>query len=172
MENKKTKQETLTICLLLVYLVVLTWIILFKMQFSLKELGYFRSINIIPFHESVIVNGRIEFSEIYDNILIFVPFGIYIDMIKRKWYFVKKAALIAGVSLIYEVLQFTFAIGASDITDIIGNTFGGIVGITIYGVFLKLLKTEFKANKIINIIALIGTILAILLLAFLVLVNN
>lgn len=101
-----------------------------------------------------------------------MPFGIYIDMIKRKWYFVKKAALIAGVSLIYEVLQFTFAIGASDITDIIGNTFGGIVGITIYGVFLKLLKTEFKANKIINIIALIGTILAILLLAFLVLVNN
>ncbi|WP_026887004.1 VanZ family protein [Clostridium beijerinckii] len=172
MENKKTKQETLTIGLLLVYLVVLTWIILFKMQFSLKELGYFRSINIIPFHESVIVNSRIEFSEIYDNILVFVPFGIYIGMIECKWSSVKKIALIASVSLLYEVLQFIFAIGASDITDIIGNTFGGIVGITIYGVFLKLFKTEFKANKIINIIALAGTILVILLLAFLVLANN
>lgn len=172
MENKKTKQEILTICLLLVYLVVLTWIILFKMQFSFKELGYYRSINIVPFHESVIVNGGIEFSEIYDNILVFVPFGIYIGMIKRKWSFMKKADLIAGVSLLYEVLQFIFAIGASDITDIIGNTFGGIFGITIYLIFLKLFKTEFKANKIINIIALVGTILAILLLAFLVLVNN
>ena len=80
--------------------------------------------------------------------------------------------MIAGVSLLYEVLQFIFAIGASDITDIIGNTFGGILGITIYLIFLELFKTEFKANKIINTIALVGTILAILLLAFLVLVNN
>lgn len=86
--------------------------------------------------------------------------------------FLKKVVPIASVSLLYEVLQFIFAIGASDITDIIGNTFGGIIGIFIYIVLHRLFKTEFKINKVLNIIALIGTICVIILLAFLVLVNR
>lgn len=172
MENKKTRQQVLTICLLIVYLLVLTWIILFKMQFSIRELSNSRSINLIPFHESVIVNNRIEFSEIYDNMLVFVPFGLYIGMLKCNWSFLKKVAPIASVSLLYEVLQFIFAIGASDITDIIGNTFGGIIGIFIYIVLHRLFKTKFKINKVLNIIALIGTVCVVILLAFLVLVNR
>jgi glycopeptide antibiotics resistance protein len=114
------------------------------------------------------VNNRIEFSEIYDNILVFVPFGLYVSMLKSNWSFLKKVAPIAGVSLLYEVLQFIFSVGASDVTDLIGNTFGGIIGIAIYIVFRRLLKTDFKTNKILNIIALIGTICVIILLAILV----
>lgn len=168
MENKESKQQLLTTCLLVVYLLTLTWIIIFKMQFSIQELDYLRGINLIPFHESVIVNNRIELSEIYDNILVFVPFGIYVSMLKNHWSFLKKVAPIAGVSLLYEVLQFIFAIGASDITDLIGNTLGGIIGIAIYFVFRRLLKTDFKTNKILNIFALIGTICIVIFLALLV----
>ncbi|NFI56020.1 VanZ family protein [Clostridium botulinum] len=168
MENKESKQQLLTTCLLVAYLLILTWIIIFKMQFSIQELDYLRSINLIPFHESVIVNNRIELSEIYDNILVFVPFGLYVSMLKNNWSFLKKVAPIAGVSLLYEVLQFILAIGASDITDLIGNTLGGIIGIAIYLVFHRLLKTDFKTNKILNIFALIGTTCIVILLAFLV----
>lgn len=167
MENKGSKQQLLTTCLLIVYLLILTWIIIFKMQFSIQELDHLRSINLIPFHESVIVNNRIELSEIYDNILVFVPFGLYVSMLKNNWSFLKKVAPIASVSLLYEVLQFIFAVGASDITDFIGNTLGGIIGIAIYIVFRKLLKTDFKTNKILNIFALIGTICISILLALL-----
>ncbi|MBN1069544.1 VanZ family protein, partial [Clostridium botulinum] len=47
MENKESKQQLLTTCLLVVYLLTLTWIIIFKMQFSIQELDYLRSINLI-----------------------------------------------------------------------------------------------------------------------------
>jgi len=168
MENKETKQWLLTTCLLVVYLLILTWIIIFKMQFSIQGLDHLRNINLIPFHESVIVNNRIEFSEIYYNILVFVPFGLYVSMLKSNWSFLKKVAPIASVSLLYEVVQFIFAVGASDLTDLIGNTLGGIIGIAIYIVFRRSLKTDFKTNKILNIIALIGTICVAILLALLV----
>ncbi|MBN1069572.1 VanZ family protein, partial [Clostridium botulinum] len=48
MENKESKQQLLTTCLLVVYLLILTWIIIFKMQFSIQELDHWRSINLIP----------------------------------------------------------------------------------------------------------------------------
>lgn len=172
MENKETKQQLLTTCLLVVYLLILTWIILFKMQFSIQELDHFRGVNLIPFHESVIANNRIEFSEIYENILVFVPFGLYVSMLKSNWSFLKKVAPIASVSLFYEVMQFIFAIGAFDITDLIGNTLGGIIGIAIYFVLHRLFKIDFKRNKILNTIALIGTICIVVLLAILVIVNT
>lgn len=172
MKNKESKQCRMTNCLFLVYLIVLTWIILFKMGFSIQELDHFRGINLIPFHGSVEVNNKIDFSEIYANVLVFVPFGLYISMLKSNWPFLKKVLSIAGVSLLYEVLQFTLAIGASDITDLIGNTLGGIIGIGTYFVIRKIFKTENQTNKVLNIIALIATICIATFLSFLTLVNS
>ncbi|OOM15785.1 VanZ family protein [Clostridium saccharobutylicum] len=104
--------------------------------------------------------------------LIFVPFGLYVSMLKSNWSFLRKVAPIASVSLVYEVLQFLFAIGASDITDIIGNTLGGIIGIVIYFVFHRVFKTDLKINKILNRIALVGTMCISILLIFLIIVNS
>ncbi|MCR8746898.1 VanZ family protein [Romboutsia lituseburensis] len=153
------------------YFLVLTWIILFKMQFSFHSLVGVRNFNLIPFHRSMIVNGKIDIKEIIYNVIVFIPFGIYICMINNKWSLLNKILPIASVSFIYEVLQFVFAIGASDITDFIGNTFGGIIGIAIYFLISKLFKSNQKMNKILNIIALIITILIIIFLSFLIIVN-
>jgi len=92
-------------------------------------------------------------------------------MLKSDWSFLKKVLPIAGVSLSYEVFQFILAIGASDITDFIGNTLGGIIGIGIYFVIRKIFKTENQINKILNIIALIATICIVTFLSFLTLAN-
>ncbi|MFA9375830.1 MAG: VanZ family protein [Lachnotalea sp.] len=172
MNNKERKQQLFTRSLLAVYLCILTWIILFKMQFSFQELDRYHGINLIPFHESVIVNNRIQFSEIYNNILIFVPFGVYISMLKSNWTFLKKVVMIAGVSLFYEIIQFLLTIGASDITDLIGNTLGGIIGITIYCILCRVFKINYKRNKIMNSIALVATICIVLLLILLVIANT
>lgn len=171
MKNRESKQGRMTTCLFLVYLIALTWIILFKMEFSIGELDKFRGINLIPFRGSVIVNNKIDFSEIYNNVLVFVPFGLYISMLKSNWSFLKKVLPIAGVSLLYEILQFILAIGASDITDFIGNTLGGIIGIGIYFVIRKIFKTENQTNKALNIIALIATICIVIFLSFLTIAN-
>ncbi|MGE7883798.1 VanZ family protein [Bacillus sp. NPDC094077] len=166
MEKPKNIQNKITAGLLVVYLFALTWIILFKMQFSFQDLPDFRRINLIPFAGSVIKNDQIDIGEILYNVLAFIPFGIYISMLKPRWSFLKKIAVIAGVSLLFEVLQFIFAIGGSDITDLMGNTLGGIIGAGVYVVFCKLFRT--KANKILNVLASIGMIFIFVLFLLLI----
>ena len=159
MEKSKNNQNKLTTGLLAIYLFVLTWIILFKMQFSfqdLRDFTDFRGINFIPLAGSMIKNNQIDIAEILSNVLAFIPFGSYISMLKPSWSFLKKIVPIAASSLLFEVLQFLFAIGASDITDLMGNTVGGMIGVGVYILFCKLFRT--KANKILHVLASIGTI--------------
>lgn len=163
------KKKRITIVLFVIYLVILSWIIVFKMSFSIAELGYYRNINLIPFKESVIVNGRLELSEIFQNILAFVPFGIYLSMIDSKESFFKKVLTVFFVSLTYEVMQYVLAVGASDITDLIDNTLGGAIGIIVYIGFAKVFKT--KTDKILNILAACGTIVLIGLIIVLIVLN-
>ena len=125
------KEQRITTVLLTIYLIILTWIILLKMQVTTEMLPPIRNINLIPYGQSVIVNGRIDFSEILNNAIAFIPVGVYVAMLKPEWSFIKKVLPSVGISLIYEVLQYVFAIGATDITDVINNTIGGIVGVCI-----------------------------------------
>ena len=166
---KNSIQSNLTRILFAVYILILIWILLFKMSFSIDELYKNRSINIIPFMGSVIANGRIYISEIINNIIVFVPVGIYICMLKENWSILRKISLGFFISLGIEVLQFVLAIGATDITDLIGNTLGGIIGIGVFYLFSKVFKN--KTNNIINILALIATILLIALISILLLAN-
>lgn len=46
------------------YLIVLTWIIVFKMQLDFSEFAHYRHVNLIPFGGALVVNGRIDVSEI------------------------------------------------------------------------------------------------------------
>ena len=162
-------QRRLTIGLSVVYIIMLTWLILFKLVTNFKDLPQLRSINLVPFRESVIVNGRIDFDEIIYNILVFVPMGIFVCILKPNWTFIQKVLPGFIFSLIFEVLQYIFAIGASDITDVIGNTLGGVIGIGIFAIIEKIAKD--KTIKIINILALICFILISLLLIILTVAN-
>jgi len=108
-----------------------------------------------------------DFGEIILNVMIFVPFGIYAEILFKRWTIGKKLFLIFLISLIIETLQFIFRIGASDITDIINNTLGGLIGLTICKGIEKGFKNSVKAQKFINIMATMGTTLMIVLLLLL-----
>ncbi len=168
-DNNKTNK--LTNVLFIIYLIALFWIIVFKFNVRLPSLRNMRSINLIPFSEPLILNGKIAFSEIIMNVVIFVPLGIYAGILFKRWSIGKKLFLFFLISLICEVFQFILNVGASDITDIINNTLGGIIGLMIYKGIEKAFKNSVKAQKFINIIATIGTILVILLLLLL-MTNN
>lgn len=168
-DNNKTNK--LTNVLFIIYLIALFWIIVFKFNVRLPSLRNMRSINLIPFSEPLILNGKIAFSEIIMNVVIFVPLGIYARILFKRWSIGKKLFLFFLISLICEVFQFILNVGASDITDIINNTLGGIIGLMIYKGIEKAFKNSVKAQKFINIIATIGTILVILLLLLL-MTNN
>ena len=156
--------KKLTVGLLIIYLAVLTWIIVFKMEFDLSLLSRMnlRSINLIPFAESASLNGRDDTSEILLNMVVFIPFGVYLSIIKPKWNFIQKVLPIFSVTLLYEVVQYIFAIGASDITDLLGNTLGGVIGIALFVLFAKILDKN--TVKILNILATIGTTLVVIFL--------
>jgi len=165
----KGSQRKVTIVLFIIYLLVLTWIILFKFSFSLQDISTLRSVNLIPLAGTAVRNNQLDYAELLSNVLIFVPFGLYISMLKPTWGFFAKIIPIAGVSLLFEVLQYVLAIGATDITDLLGNTLGGILGIILYLMFSKLLKN--KVITVLNIITAIGTIGIVAFLAWLMLAN-
>ena len=156
-ENNKTNK--LANVLFIIYLIVLFWILLFKLgvQFSYMQN---RNVNLIPF-------GKIDVSETILNVVIFVPLGIYAGVLFKRWGFVKKLFFFFLISLMFEGLQFIFRIGAFDITDIITNILGGIIGLLIFEAIEKLFNNSVKSRKFITIIAAIGTVLMISLLLLL-----
>jgi len=167
----QAKRKNITILLFIIYLLILTWIILFKMSFSFDELPNLRNINLIPYAESLIVNNSVDYSEIIYNSVAFIPVGIYISILRSNWPFLIKITPVLALSIFYEVMQFIFAIGATDITDVINNTIGGIVGILFYLIISKLIKNKEKVDKIIIVLASICTGLLVIFLSILVLAN-
>ena len=163
------KEQKITLVLLVIYLIILTWIILLKTQFSFSTLGHYRSVNLIPFAGSVVINGKVDLDEILNNFIVFIPVGLYLGMLMPKSSPLRKIAPIFGLSLLYEVIQFIFAIGASDITDLIMNTMGGAAGIFLVFLITKLLKE--KTVKILNIAAIICTAAITAFIALLIGVN-
>lgn len=151
--------------LFIIYLLALAWLILFKLQFSVPAAEEGRVANLIPLLGSFDGNGVIRFSEIRVNILAFIPLGIYLCMLKSRRPFAGKAFVIVGLTLAFEITQFVFAIGRADITDVLGNTLGGIIGICVYTLLFKTLKG--RTNKVINVLAAAFTILALFLVALL-----
>lgn len=170
MKELKRSQKIVTQSLFVLYLVVMTWIIVFKMTVSVQDLPNFRGLNLIPFGDSAVINNQMDLSEIIYNVLIFIPFGVYISMLKPHWTFIKKIVSIAGVSLSFEVIQYIFSLGGTDITDLIGNTLGGAIGISLYFVLHKIFDT--KTTKVLNVLALMGTVFVVGLLGLLVFVNH
>lgn len=171
MKTEKQNKSNVTKILLLIYLIILIWIILFKMQFNIKYLPYIRSINVIPFAESVIINGKIDLGEIIDNLIVFIPVGAYIGMLGKEEKFYKKVIPIFLLTLVLEISQYILHIGATDITDVIMNTLGGIVGILLINFLYRIFKNNSKIDKILNILATICTIGVVFLMTILIVVN-
>lgn len=161
--------KKLTNILFYIYFGALVWIILFKMQMPFSNMGHIRSMNLIPFAGSVEVNGSIYIQEIVDNVLIFIPFGVFSSMRALTQNPLKRLVPSFFTSLVLEILQFILAAGITDITDLLANTAGGFVGIGIFYIFQAVCKK--KVNLVLNSLMLFGAIAMILLVSILILAN-
>ena len=149
------KQRTWAIILFVLYLLILTWMILFKGSIHTLQVLFlpeFRGINLIPS-----LNAR----ETLLNFFAFVPLGIYMGMLAKdkidQRVFLRSVVLIALISLLFETAQFILALGTSDITDLISNTLGGMAGLALYSALKK--AKDKKADKVLLFLAGIGTAL-------------
>jgi glycopeptide antibiotics resistance protein len=154
---KHKEKNKLTIILFVVYILLLTAVILFKLPFYSAEFSDgIRVVNLVPLQGSFDENGHLLLLEMIYNTLFFIPLGVYLGMLKSEWPFVKKALSVICLSLTFEVVQLIFAMGRTDITDLINNTLGGIIGIGIYALLQAFLKI--RTVKIVNVLALIATV--------------
>ena len=149
--------KSLSKALLALYLLILLWLVLFKLSFNLSLIFDYqtRSINLIPF---AFVNGRGNLREIIYNCVVFIPFGLLLSVNFKRANFWRKLAYVLVFSLTAEIAQFVFAIGATDITDLITNTFGGFFGLILYDLSNKYINDE----KLDRFIVLVGIVLLVL----------
>jgi glycopeptide antibiotics resistance protein len=167
MTNSAAKSETrssLTIALFAIYALVLVGVILFKFPFSSQATVSGRVLNLIPF-EGSFRDGALRLDEIIENVVIFVPLGLYLSMVKATWSFWRKTLVILGVTVAFEIIQYIFVIGRADVTDVITNALGGMAGIGLHALLTKALKT--RTNGVINVAALVLTVCALLEFGFL-----
>lgn len=146
--------------MLVLYVVVLLWLVLFKLKVHIFSVfhHHYRSLNLIPFAAPSMVHGEIGYGEMVYNCLFFIPFGLLLNVNFKQIKFLPKLAFILVFSISVEVVQYIFAIGATDITDVIMNTLGGFIGLKLYSVCNKLISSE----RLDGIIISLGAVLLVL----------
>lgn len=150
--------------ILALYLLTLLWLVLFKFSYDLSSVlldHQSRSLNLIPF-----AGASRGLREMIDNFVVFIPFGLLLGVNLKQTGFWRKLAFIFSFSIAVEMLQFVLAIGTTDITDVITNTLGGLLGLILYDFSKKYVDNE----KLDRFIVVTGMILLILLILFRVLV--
>jgi glycopeptide antibiotics resistance protein len=146
------------------YLVVLFWALVFK--FSIDPAALFgrdtRTLNLLPFTDF----SRNTVREILYNVVIFVPFGLLLGVTPKRATMWRTLALISSASLAIELLQFVFALGVTDVTDLITNSVGGLLGLILYRVGNRAVGED-KLDRGIVIAGLLGLVLCLALLGLL-----
>lgn len=107
--------------------------------------------NMVAFEDAII--GRENFVwQIVLNVIMTIPFGILLPLCRRLYGkrcgFVRCLLFTLGLSLFIELFQpLINAARNSDITDIITNTSGGVIGFCIYQIFRPLTDKIFFRDK-------------------------
>lgn len=93
------------------------------------------------------VNGEVIWLEPIFNLLVFVPFSILLTRLKPDWSSFKVIGAGCLLSLTYEALQYILAIGVSDITDVLMNSLGVLLGLVIARNLKKYLERSDDAKR-------------------------
>ena len=152
------------VVLLLAYLALLTWVVLWKLEvpFTADD----RAVKVVPF-VSVGVVGASAPLEVVANLLLFLPFGAYLGLLAPSWPWWRSAGLVAATSLSLEVAQYVLGVGRSDVTDVLVNTAGGLLGLALVALVRRSLGA--RGDDVLVRVGLLGTGLALLAVALYVL---
>lgn len=121
-----------------------------------------RSYNLIPFKTiwnyasgDIYVSKSLVRHNIFGNIAVFIPYGLYLQVLLKNKDFGKSLLIVIVTSISIEITQFVFGLGAADIDDVILNVCGGVIGIIGYKVLRKLFREESRTKTAITLISLV-----------------
>lgn len=119
-----------------------------------------RGLNLIPFN-TYGDKSSLKF-DIIINFIMYAPMGFLIAMnTNGKNHRIAYLTILPVCSIFAESMQYIFALGGTDITDLIMNTLGGICGFLLYIAIKKLFK---NCNKLDNILIILMTLAACFIL--------
>lgn len=155
-----------------VYILLLIRFILFKYA-PLTSLGdaFFlrkREYNIVPLKATLeMVRGLSPLrlmENIVGNIILFVPFGVLLPLAFK----VERLTILYGcsASILVELIQLAFAMGAADIDDVILNTLGAVIGYIAYRIINRCIKSREKMLIFMAVLLSAGLIAGVIILYF------
>lgn len=116
------------------FLLALTFVVVFKANIHLLTQGGFEDARNISF--DLYWNSR----ETLLNMAGFVPVGLFVTLLSEKKSLLRAALAGFLVSLAFETLQYVLMVGTSDLVDLFANTLGSVVGYLIYRGFAYFLQ--------------------------------
>ncbi len=170
----------LSICIFVMYFIIITWIITFKCNLVqsitdtylfFKEMTIIERINfdLVPFKDYIEgpfisqINTIIEDDIL--NILFFVPLGMYASLFIKKHKFIKVFLFSFLTSLFFEIFQLFSLIGSFSTKDLITNVLGSIIGYFIYRLMYKKENSQLKL-KVYNVISTIVVVILFFICVF------
>ena len=167
---KKIIINTLFVLGFAFYIYVLMRIILFKnvspFELFSPDRVLYKGLCLIPFRDVIRAYcklGYLNFTDIWGNIALFIPLGIYVRPLFGNINLYRQLGIIIGASLFFEASQYAFALGGCDMTDVTTNTVGGIIGLATFAAIRKLSKDDSTAKIFIIIFSTLVIILITLL---------
>ncbi|MFK4299316.1 glycopeptide antibiotics resistance protein [Arthrobacter sp. GAS37] len=137
--------------------------------FGLKLLLFSRvpgsesSINLIPFASIAEYafshspgTERVAFANVVGNILIFIPLGVYASWLRHRAAAWLTMFTVASVSVVVEIIQGVFAVGASDIDDVILNCVGGLIGMLALWLLSAILHERSRVRTAMAVLSLLS----------------
>ncbi|ARU51638.1 hypothetical protein CBR64_09265 [Cellulosimicrobium cellulans] len=119
------------------YVLVLVWVVLLKIHTGdFGDLVGRRSVNLVPLGGTA--SGGLGSRELAVNVLAFVPLGVLVYLAARQRRLARMLLVVVGLSVAFEIVQYVAGIGASDVTDVLTNIAGGLVGLGVAWLALRL----------------------------------
>lgn len=178
--NKREAVKTFVLYGVFICYVILLIKVLLLSRVSLLELlsgqnTSYRPVNMIPFRSvmeyftaSSETVKTFSFGNVIGNILIFIPLGLYLPLIKKDKRAATSLLFVFIVSLSVEVVQGLLGIGTADIDDVILNSLGGWIGILGYKFLLLILRDGKKVRTAITILSAVVGLPIVFYLLFMV----
>ena len=147
-KRKRASKEIFTIKTLMY--IYLSFVLYFTLMPVIANLPFifghsYKPMNLHPFKDIIYGYGD-ALKQVILNVIMTIPFGILCPMLykQKRFIFIKTFFATFFLSLFIELIQPIISTRTPDITDIITNTTGGVIGVLIYFLFKVLITKKSK----------------------------
>lgn len=140
-QKQVKKLRTIGKVMFVLYILFLLYFLIFSDWYGRTGISSEYRYNLVLFKEITrFIEYREElgafavFTNLFGNILIFLPFGFFISMASSARGFFMTLFYSFGLSLCVEVFQLVTKVGCFDVDDLLLNTIGGVLGYILFSI--------------------------------------